>query len=150
MLARIGLFSIAAIIFAQAPGTPVSPRVAYATYVEKGAGSVSFSLAVDSAGYAYVAGGGPLTGGPRCAFLTKLNQNGTAAVWSVCLPMYQVNAIALDATGNIVVAGDNQPFLSGLVIASTVMKLSPDAQQVVYSTVIPGAGVAKLALDHNG
>src|SRR5947209_3711033 len=77
-----------------------SPRLVYATYADA-SGSVVRGFAVDSSGYAYLAGSRPGSGGPSCAFLTKLNQAGTAAVWSVCLPLAEVDAIALDAAGYI-------------------------------------------------
>jgi len=124
-----------------------SPALVYATYVNNGPGSVVTSLAVDSAGYVYAAGGGPAYSDPHCAYVKKLNQTGTGIVWSVCLPVYQVNAIALDAAGYIYVAGQNQQqYGSG----STVMKLSPSGQQTVYSTSLPFVAVTQLALDGAG
>jgi len=73
------------------------PRLSYATYAAQAAqGSVLFGYAVDSAGYAYL--GGVYSG---CAFLTKLNQTGSAAVWSICLPVGQVNAVAVDSQGYV-------------------------------------------------
>jgi hypothetical protein len=120
------------------------PRLSYATYVGAPGGSVVSGFAVDSAGYAY-----PLGTSSGCEFLTKLNQAGTAAVWSVCLPMYQVDAVALNAAGYIYVVGGSQPSPSG-VGSAVVVELSPDAQQVVYSTSIQGASAAKLALDSAG
>src|SRR5260370_11891977 len=111
-------------------------------YTGAASGSVVYGFAVDSAGYAYVSGGG------GCAFLTKLNQTGTAVIWSVCLPVTQVNAVALDAAGYIYVAGSNQtPVFQTAVSTSTIMKLSPDAQQAVYSTSIAGSYASKLVLD---
>ncbi|HYL74827.1 MAG TPA: hypothetical protein VEU96_11520 [Bryobacteraceae bacterium] len=120
-----------------------SPRLVYATYVNNGPGSVVNGLAVDSQGFAYVVGAGPQQGAPRCAFLRKLNQTGTAAVWSVCLPMYQIISVALDAAGNIYVMGDEQENGS----SSRVLKLSPDGQQTLYSTPILAAHARALAVD---
>ena len=59
------------------------PQLTYATYVGTGGGSSLSGLTIDSSGFAYIAGSGP-TGalGKSCGFLTKLNQNGTAAIWS--------------------------------------------------------------------
>src|ERR1700682_1969909 len=92
------------LVAAVASAAPANlPRLSYATYysinVGTQRGSVVYGFAVDSAGYAYLSGG---YGG--CAFLTKLNQTGTAVIWSVCLPMTQVNSVAVDAAGYIYAA----------------------------------------------
>jgi uncharacterized protein (TIGR03437 family) len=143
---RVFSFLVAALAWADAAAPIDSPRVVYATYVHNGPGSVVNGIAVDRQGYAYVGGGGPAQGGPRCAFLKKLNQTGTGEVWSVCLPMYQVNALALDAAGYIYVSGDEQQY----EYSSRVMKLSPDGQQTIYSTQIPSTRATRLAVDRLG
>ena len=99
---------------------------------------------MDSAGYAYVSGGG------GCAFVTKLNQTGTSVIWSVCLPVSEVHAVALDPAGYIYVAGNNQGQQYAFLSTSTIMKLSPDAQQTLYSTVIGGTYATRLVLDRAG
>ena len=109
------------------------PRLSYATY------AASDVFEVDSAGYAYVGGGS------GCAYLTKLNQTGTAAIWSVCLPLPQVDAVAVGQQGYIYVAGTNQ----NQPVSATVIKLSPDAQQIIYSAPIAG-NVTKLVVDRAG
>jgi uncharacterized protein (TIGR03437 family) len=123
------------------------PSLSYATYVGTAPVSAVSGLAVDRSGYSYVSG---LDSG--CGFLTKLNQAGSAIVWSVCLPMAQVNAVKLDAAGYIYVAGSNaiRPFSNNFVQVSTIMKLSPDAKQTVYSTSMIGTYAAKLDLDRTG
>src|SRR5690349_14081607 len=121
------------------PANP--PRLSYSTYASPQIGTVT-DLAVDSTGYAYVAG---VYSG--CAFLTKLNQSGSAAVWSVCLPVGQINAVALDGQGYIYAAGSTRDQQSSI---STVMKLSPDAQQSIYSTSVGGTEITTLAVDHAG
>jgi hypothetical protein len=73
----LGLFLIAACLSGGAPEPVSSPRLVYATYFGTGPNSIFYSLAVDSAGYAYVAGEGPGTGNSDCGFLTKLNPPGT-------------------------------------------------------------------------
>ena len=93
-----------------------SPRLVYATYADA-SGSVVRGFAVDPSGYAYLAGSRPGSGSSSCAFLTKLNQAGTAAVWSVCVPVGEVEDIAVDASGYIYVVGS---------VPTTIMKLSPD------------------------
>jgi len=72
----LSLVAAAAVAWAQ-PANP--PSLVYATYAASSAGGSGVSgLAVDSEGYAYLGGGYY----PNCAFLTKLNQAGTAAIWS--------------------------------------------------------------------
>ena len=145
MFRRISLVLVAAAVSA-APAN--LPRLSYATYVGTARGLVVYGLAVDAAGYSYVSGGYY----PGCgAFLTKLNQAGTAMIWSVCLPMTEVHSVTLDTAGYIYVAGNNQnqPFTTVLP-KSTIMKLSPDGQQTIYSTVIGGTYAGKLVLDRGG
>ena len=149
--ASICLLWLTGSIASAQPANP--PRLSYATYAAPVREPVLYGLATDSAGSAYVAGVylGNAGAGSACAFLTKLNQTGTAAVWSVCLPVAEVNSVALDSAGYIYAAGDNH--VSGYgspPYSATVMKLSPDATQVVYSTSIPGTLAAKLALDGAG
>ena len=127
------------------PANP--PRLTYATYTaSQPGGSALYAFAVDPDGYAYL-GGGPYSGS-GCAFLTRLNQTGSAAVWSVCLPVPQVNALALDGKGYIYIAGGNR--WNETRTLSTIMKLSPDAQQTIYSTPLAGTFAAGLALDRSG
>jgi hypothetical protein len=136
---------------ATADGTvPVSsPRMVYATYVGTGQSSVLRGFAVDSQGYAYLVGSGPGTDNSTCQFLTKLNQTGSAVVWSVCLALAEADAVAMDASGYIYVVGSNPPPTA--VHTSTVMKLSPDAQQIIHSTQIGGTyHVGNIALDVSG
>ncbi len=113
-----------------------TPRLVYATYSGPARTSYIQGSAVDSQSYIYLVGTdidpGPY---PSCQFLRKLNQSGTAAVWSVCLPVQQVEAVALGASGNIYVASET-PMPSAAM--TTVMKLSPDAQHTFYSTQIGG------------
>src|ERR1700694_5440617 len=97
MFRRIWLVLVAAVASVSAASLP---RLSYATYVGSASGSAVYGLAVDTGGYAYLSGTFP------CGFLTKLNQTGTAAIWSVCLPMTEVHAVALDTAGYIYVAGN--------------------------------------------
>jgi uncharacterized protein (TIGR03437 family) len=122
-----------------------SPRLTYATYLGPESGSVLYGLAVDASGYAYASG---TYGG--CGFLTKLNQTGTALIWSVCLPMNEIHAVALDAAGYIYVAGNSQNQQSSDRSTSMILKLSPDAQQTLYTTSIEGTYATRLVLDRAG
>ena len=134
-----GAFLTCVTLTASQPTTPASsPKLVYATYLGTGANSVANTLAVDSAGYSYVGGAGPSFDNATCAFLTKLNPLGTAAVWTICLPARQVDDVAIDTSGFIYVIGLNSPLFS-TALTSRVMKLTPDAQQVIYSIQIAGA-----------
>src|SRR5260370_25603026 len=99
------------------------PRLSYATYVGPASGSVVYGLAVDSAGYAYVSGGG------GCAFVTKLNQTGTSVIWSVCLPVSEVHAVALDPAGYIYVASHQHGPPFAFPSSPHSMKISPAPPQ---------------------
>src|SRR5437588_10207095 len=98
---HIWVVLLAAMTAAVLSAQPANPsRLNYATYAASlSGGSVLYGFAVDSAGYAYIGGG--VYSGSGCAFLTKLNQTGSAALWSVCLPLPQVNAVAVDRQGYI-------------------------------------------------
>ncbi len=138
-------------------GVPLLPgggQLAYATYVGTGANSYFAGLAVDSAGFAYVAGTGTSANGLKSGILIKLNQNGTAAVWATTIPVSSATDVKVDAAGNIVVLGADLPFagydFQSSTAVSIVIKLAPNGQDVIYSTVIAGAAAGRLALDGIG
>lgn len=136
--------TLGAIVSAQ-PTLPVSaPKLVYTNYLGTNQYSYIYGLAVDSAGYVYAAGLNPTvgSGSVACAFLTKLNQAGNT-VSSTCMPFAEVESVALDAAGYIYVVARNTDY------TSAVMKLSPDAQQTLYSTQIDGYS-ASIAVDSAG
>ena len=149
----------------------------YATYIggredDRGAG-----IAVDSSGQAYVAGSTSSTNfplaspmqstlkGSRTAFALKLNPAGSALLYSTYLggSNYDLgNAIALDSSGNVYIAGDtlsvNFPVLNAFQSASGgntdafVTKLSPSGTMLL-STYLGGAGndhAGGIAVDSSG
>ena len=78
--------------------------------------------------------------GPSRAFLTKLTPSGSTLAYSTYLgdwPQGQGSAVAVDHQGNAYVAG------------STLWKLSPDANQLLFATVLSGYGFQAAALDKN-
>ena len=107
----MNLLAILTIALAEVIVLAQSPKVVYATYVgESPMNKIFQPLAVDAAGFAYVSGVGcPVGGATSNAFLTKLNQSGTAAVWVMCLPMSNVYGIAIDGAGSVYVVGENAP-----------------------------------------
>jgi uncharacterized protein (TIGR03437 family) len=120
------------------PSNP--PALTFATY----AGITVYGLAVDSNGFAYV--GGQST---SCASLTKLNQTASAAVWSLCVPGDHVSAVAVDGQGSIYAAATSS-LQQTQSLQSTILKLSPNGQQTLYSTSLAGVSVTRLVLDQEG
>jgi uncharacterized repeat protein (TIGR01451 family) len=122
------------------------------------------AIAVDASGNVYVTGATnsfdyptqfPIQissgGGDRDAFITKLNPSGTALVYSTYLggsDRDDANAVAVDATGNVVVAGftasTNFPTRRALQAANAggrdlfVTSLNATGTEIVYSTYLGG------------
>src|SRR5271165_3455585 len=124
---------LALLAITNSPAQYVSnPRIDYATHL--GAIRVTPSIAVDSAGYAYVVGA---TGG-GCD-IAKINPSGTH-VTCISVPSAPFpNALAMDRSGALFVAG-----------SQTIVKLSRDGRQVLYSTTITGASAKAIAVDSAG
>ena len=104
----------------------IDPGLDYSTFLGGGADEIAYGVAVDSAGNAYVtgltqspdfpttAGAFDRTGAPNNfldAFVTKLNANGTALVYSTFLGGSNFEwgrAIAIDGAGNAYIAGQTK------------------------------------------
>lgn len=142
----------------------------YSTYLAGQYDSTfAYAIAVDSSGNAYVAGStespdfplkNPLQSNSAGAFVTELNSSGSALIFSTCLggagggfqPSYdRANAITVDSSGNIYVAGtaESTDFLLKNPIQSVnhssngtgfVSKISPTGPTLVYSTYLGGSG----------
>jgi hypothetical protein len=165
---------------------PAGSALVYSTFVGANVRSLTppqdraNAIAVDSSGNAYITGqtvsqNFPVTSGAfqtlasssRDAFVTKLNANGTALIYSTYLggSNNEVGTgIAVDATGNAYVTGsfedvDNSDFpvtanaflpagLGGFAVRSFLTKVNPTGTALVYSTSLnrrndsSGAGVA--------
>lgn len=150
---------------------PGGSALLYSTYIGPGTGT---AIAVDAAGDAYVVGsacsGFPVTSGAFQTannaaanggingFVTKLNPNGTSLMYSTYLGGSwggdQINAIAVDASGNAYLAGTaNSPdfpttpgaFRSSGISpgnpGSVVGKLDATGSVLVYSTYLLGNGI---------
>jgi len=157
--------------------------VVYSTYIGGSAYDIAFGLAVDRLGNAYVTGftasvNFPTTRGafqqfgmPRpsagYAFVTKLNADGSALVYSTFLAGSQGatgRAIAVDSVGNAYVAGFTEsgdyPTTEGASDRSIngagdvfVTKLGPTGAALVYSTYLGGTNDEQptgIALDPLG
>jgi hypothetical protein len=143
------MFAGAATTYSSAAAQLVNPpKLVYSTYIgpdysaapaEGEAFLTAFTA--DSAGYTYVIGA--YSGSP-CPFslLTKINQAGSAAVWSKCLSFANIRAVAVDGAGYV--------YVQGLALgvgnsgsAITFAKLSSDGQQVLNCRSL--SGLVKLS-----
>jgi uncharacterized protein (TIGR03437 family) len=145
---------------------PGGNAVVYSTYLGGGKDDEGFEIAVDGAGYAYIAGATSSSDFPTQApyqrmlkgdwdaFVTKLAPGGNALVYSTYLGGSGNEcgcAIALDGAGSVYVTGGTSssdfpiqsPFQAVLKGSQDayVAKLSPDGAALVYSTYLGGAGV---------
>jgi len=155
--------------------------IVYSTYLGGFGCDGGEGIAVDTDGNAYVTGttcamsGFPGTAGssiqstsgnPPNAFVTKLNANGTAIVYSTYLGGNGADfgkGIAVDSTGNAYVTGDTTspdfPRTTGsspptpLVGAAFVTKVNETGTAIVYSTFLSGSNGASstgIAVDQAG
>jgi hypothetical protein len=152
--------------------------VIYSTYLGGSANDSGNSIAVDSAGAAYVTGftaslDFPTTaiqtasGGNGDAFVTKLNPAGSAQVYSTYLGgsgLDQGYGIAVDSSGSAYVTGltgsPDFPTTSGAFQTALggsgdafVTKLDPDGTTLVYSTYLGGRDFDSgygIAVDSSG
>ncbi len=151
----------------------IDPVVTYATYVGGAGADYVTAMAVDSAGYLYLTGytrSASLPGlngyqqfnaGLDDVFVAKLSPDGTSLVWVSFLggaAWDYGRAIAVDAAGNVYLAGESwssdypltldsyRPFCCGVFVT----KLDPAGAALIYSTFL-GSGYAKaLAVDDAG
>lgn len=154
---------------------PTGWTLPYSTFLGGSSDDAGYSVAVDSAGSAYVTGyamssnfpttGGSCTGG---VFATKLNAEGSAPAYSTCFggSSFSVgSAIAVDSGGNSYVAGQTYatdfPTVSPLQAFKAsnsgydafVTKLSADGSAMLYSTYLGGRDwdyVSGIAVDSAG
>ncbi|MGZ5464909.1 MAG: beta strand repeat-containing protein, partial [Thermoanaerobaculia bacterium] len=154
--------------------------ITYSTFLGGSGYDVPLDVAVDGSGNAHLTGytdstdfigvnGGSLqssnAGGSFDGFITKVNAAGSAITWST----YHggsgsdfANAIALDNSGNVVVAGDTDsssfPGVSGSSLQSSlaggsdafVTKINSGATSIVWSTYLGGNGSDYVAVGGAG
>jgi Beta-propeller repeat len=147
----------------------IDPVLSYSTYLGGSSADLARGIAVDRFGKAYVTGqtaslnfpttaGAAQTtfGGGQDAFVTKLNESGSALVYSTYLGGLDVEAgqgIDVDANGNAYVtgrtlsanfpttAGAFQPTFGGGGQDAFVTKLNQTGSALVYSTYLGGLDV---------
>ena len=160
----------------------IDPVLSWATYLGGSEVDSVNGIGVDAAGSAYVAGSTSSTNFPvvsalqgtkgagtaNDAFVAKLNPAGTALVWSTYLGgslADDANALAVDAAGNVTVAGTtsstNFPVANavqatkgaGTTSDAFVARLNPAGSALAYSTYL-GGGAADtgrgVAVDGTG
>ena len=163
---------------------PSGSALIYATYVGGGGIDEGFGIAVDGAGNAYITGGTQsgdfpttlgafqTTIGGRDAFVTKVNANGTALIYSTYLGgnlgvgggSDDGQGIAVDASGNAYVTGQavstNFPTTPGAFQTTFggfadayVTKVNDAGTGLVYSTYLGGSASEEgfgIAVDASG
>ncbi|HEY7680837.1 MAG TPA: SBBP repeat-containing protein, partial [Terriglobia bacterium] len=143
---------------------PAGTALVYSTYLGGSSDDVALGIAVDDSGTAFLAGGTGSTnfpvqnalqpaygGGPSDAFVSRLNANGSALVFSTYLGANgddEAQAIALDFSGNPYLTGVTDsasfPTTEGAYDRSVagldafVTKLNPTGSTLVYSTYFGG------------
>ena len=140
------------------PSLSGAASLVYSTYLSGYDSSFGDAVAVDGSGDAYVAvysyAGFPVTEGAynfegevnSGGFVTKLNPTGTAVVYSAFLGPGSPNAIAVDGSGEVYVAGtvesSNFPVTTGAYQTSYpggfAAKLNSAGSALVYSTYLSG------------
>ncbi len=153
--------------------------IVYSTFLGGSGADIGWGIAVDADGNAYVTGqtgssnfptpnGFDTTynGGLEDAFVTKINEDGSAIVFSTYLGGSEADFgydIALDENRNVYVTGRTQsanfPTLNGFDPTyngegdAFVTKIRADGSGIVYSTFLGGAGddgAEAIAVDANG
>ncbi len=174
-----GLVSFALGSYDPAHPLVIDPTLVYSTYLGGSGDDWGEGIAVDSEGNAYVTGYTtstnfptrsplqPTFGGALNAFVTKLNPDGSALVYSTFLGGSSGDwgeGIAVDGTGNAYVTGYTsstnfptrsplQPTFGGGDYDAFVTKLNPDGSALIYSTYLGGGywdGGHGIAVDGTG
>jgi hypothetical protein len=159
----------------------IDPSLAYSTYLGVSDGDAGFGIAVDSSGNAYVTGitnssNFPITagalqptfgGGGTDAFVSKLNNTGSALLYSTYLGgsgSDEGHGIAVDSSGNAYVTGittsSNFPITAGALQITFsgledafVSKLNSTGSALLYSTYLGSSGNdggSGIAVDSSG
>ena len=145
---------------------PSGNALIYSTYLGGSQNDSAKAIAVDSLENAYLTGSTSsnnfplqnalfiLAGSGPDAFVTKVNPSGNGLVFSTCLGGFQDdfgNAIAVDADGNVYVAGSTTSTAFPVVVVSAIQpanaggsdafvsKINPTGTALAYSTYLGGS-----------
>lgn len=152
----------------------IDPVLMYSTFLGGSNEDYPRHIAVDSAGNAYIAGytyssdfpttpGAYQTSSSFTDFITKLNPSGSALVYSTYINAGDIYGLAVDGSGNVLIAGATTAGLPTTVGAydtvmsgpedGYVLKLNATGSALVYGTYLGGSNwdsVRALALDSTG
>jgi hypothetical protein len=158
---------------------PQGSGLVYSTYLGGSAGGYAYGITLDSAGFAYVTGwtgtGFPTTpgafqttfgGSNDDAFVTKLNQTGSALVYSTYLGgngSDAGNGVVVDSAGNAFITGYTQstnfPTMNPIQAFNNgsgdafVTEINATGSALIYSTYLGGSGAdfgRGIVIDSNG
>jgi uncharacterized protein (TIGR03437 family) len=141
------------------------PATEFTTYIGNASDHYVGGLVVDAAGNTFIAGSRvyaqgafPYSGTFAEAFVKKLDSTGKTVLFTILNGggSDTANALAVDAAGNIYIAGStssaNLPLRNPLQPTpgpGFLAKYSPDASQLIFSTYFP-APISSLAVDSSG
>jgi hypothetical protein len=158
----------------------IDPVLAMSSYLGGSLADSGTAVAVDSAGNWYVAGqtasldfpvtagaAQPLPGGGSDAFVARIDPSGTSLMFATYIGGSSsdvANGVAVDAAGNVYVAGETAsadfPTTAGAVQTALfgrssgfVTKLDPSGSTLLYSTYFGGSSTARcdaIAVDGTG
>ncbi|MDQ3703770.1 MAG: SBBP repeat-containing protein [Chloroflexota bacterium] len=158
----------------------LDPTLTYSSFLGGTGFEEGFDIAVDAAGNTYVTGitesadfptanaiQAANAGGFADAFVTKLNADGSALVYSTYLggsSYDRANGIEVDGSGNVYITGDTAstdfPTFNAIQAANAggtadafVTKLNANGSALVYSTYLGGTAVdigSDIAVDESG
>ena len=141
------------------------PAAEFTTYIGNASDHRAAGGVADAAGNTFIAGSRvyaegafPYSGTFSEVFVTKLDSTGKTVLFTILSGKGSdtANALAVDAAGNIYVAGStpspNLPLhnpLQSTAGPGFLAKYSPDASQLIFSTYFPAA-ISALAVDSSG
>lgn len=152
------LATIAAAFLSLAPVIATTPAVRFSTLYGGSGMEIPMALTVDSSGASYIAGLNGSTDLPNVrgfgngidAFVAKISPTGASVLFSATIAGFEPRAIAVDASGQIYLAGFS--YYAGLPVTNAVqaaiggkvdavvVKLSAAGDEILFATYLGGSG----------